>query len=213
MKIILFISFVIILIGCKSKVEDKPLNESDLIPSQNTKNDSSSVVSKINFRDTISVDALSIIDSIGFLTDSITPIVKKPFLARFGALKMRSFVSHFGADSLQFSSFTFADSVKTKTAFYNWLDRFSDKEMQLKIGDEVNVSRQNILVLVSDLSILSFQCSRKLNVNAILAKYPKNDWKFVIEQSKNSKTTWYSIKKKIKTIIKPTENEGITITE
>jgi hypothetical protein len=213
MKLIYTIIVIILISACKDEVEIKPINESDLIPINENVKTVDSTIDKINFRDTLSPIYLSITDSIGFPCDSVTPIFKKPFLARFGALKNQSFVSHFGSDSLQFSEFTFKDSIKTKTAFYNWLDRFADKEIQIKIGEELNVSKQHILVLVSDFTIISFQSSKKLNVNTILAKYKKTEWKFVIEQVKNAKTSWYSIKKKVKTIIKPENNERITVIE
>ncbi len=190
------------------------MNETDLIPKGNDPKISAVKPLEVSFIDTLPKKYRYITDSLGFTTESTALPYVNPFIARFGPKKSYYFTAYSGKDSLQFSEFNFKDSVKTKTAFFNWLDRFGDKEITLHMGEEAKVSKQNLLILVNDTSIYIFQGSIKVKTDQIILRpeFLKKKWRYIIEQPARMKTKWFSIgEDNIKTTIKPIPYERVTV--
>jgi hypothetical protein len=213
LKHLTFISIIaLLLFSCEAK-EEIIVNESELIPTGNEPKVIDENQKTVTYRDTLPNKYRYITDSLGFVTDYTGSPFVNPFIARFGPKKAYYFAVYSGKDSLHYSEFHFKDSVKAKTAFFNWLDRFGDREIILHMGEEAKVSKQHLLILVNEKSIYTFQGSIKIKSDLIIDRpeFLKTKWKYIIEQPARMKTKWFTVdEEKIKTTIKPIPYERVT---
>lgn len=92
-----------------------------------------------------------------------------------------------------FIEWTFADSLKTRNAFYNWLDCFGEKCKSIRISDEINGSPEAFLIWVSNESIYYLRSNQNLNKNYWESIFFKNDdikWNLKMQQAKRGRILW-----------------------
>ena len=127
----------------------------------------------------------------GIQTDSLQYLVKNKFPDRFETLSSEKYAVFNGVEKYEYYKWSYSDSSKVMNTFYNWLDAF-DVDL---VGDEVNLQKESMLVLVGDTSLIY------INENTLTAKewlkyhkeigYDEN-WNYLIEQKASGKARWYT---------------------
>ncbi|PWH86835.1 hypothetical protein [Brumimicrobium oceani] len=103
--------------------------------------------------------------------------------------------SYFIKDSVSFHylSWKFADSVKTISAFYNWLDCFGAQCKSIRINEETNGSKEAFIIWVSDSQIIYLGSEKNINRaqwENVLFSTDNTEWNFKIQQAKRGRITW-----------------------
>lgn len=115
------------------------------------------------------------------------------FIDRFRPVSTEKYTLFFeGQDSLQFMRWTFKDSMKTKSAFYNWLDHYE----VAYFGSKENILKPAFSLLYSDTAIVLL--TGLGNFKEWRTKIIEKEWlgenDCLIEQMKQSKARWYQWK-------------------
>lgn len=121
------------------------------------------------------------------------------FIDRFRPSSSEKFAVYFGEDSLHFMRWGFKDSIKTKSAFYNWMD---DNDVSY-FGAPEAIEKQAFSMIYSDTLLLivsgavDFKEWRKVFEEEELL--PERS--YLIEQRRYGKARWYErIEEKYKEI-------------
>lgn len=104
--------------------------------------------------------------------------------------------TYFMKDSIPFHfiEWTFADSLKTVNAFYNWLDCFGEKCKSIRITEEINGSPEAFLIWVSNESIYYLGSVQNLKKNYwenILFTEEDIQWNFKMHQAQRGRILWF----------------------
>jgi hypothetical protein len=98
--------------------------------------------------------------------------------------------------SLFMGQWTYPDSVKTRNAFFNWLDCFGPECKAIKLGEEVNMQSEGLLFIINDTSITYFTSNSKLELNNwqqyLEKQYGIDQWDMVVWQQPRKKAVWMS---------------------
>lgn len=128
------------------------------------------------------------------------------FPDRFGAKSVEKWIVTGPKDSLVLLRYEFKDSLRTKNAFFNWMDCFGARCTSYVIGDNVRLSKRNGLLLVGEKQLLFIEGNRPLKeieIRASLEKDPeKENWLYVVTIPRKGKTVWKRIDKGIEKPIK-----------
>ena len=123
----------------------------------------------------------------------LLPDDKKAFLNRF--TEKSSFYKLLDKDTtinLTQHTWQFADSVKVKNAFYNWLD----EEKHSKIGSTQKLYSSPALIFVTDKQIIELVSNKKLDVlkwiQFVRFNFPNERFLYILSQNKGKKTAWLS---------------------
>lgn len=161
---------------------------------------------KLSFTDTLKECYKGIIDSLKLDSKAVQPLDVVQLPDRFGAKFVQKMYWKTEKDSLCLMDWEFKDSIKTSTAFYNWLDCFGNSCKTIKIGDNVKIHQRNILILVNENHLFSIDSNLKIDQEKWLKMLKDQsigeNWKFIVSQPKKGKATWTSLKDEIFTEIK-----------
>lgn len=121
------------------------------------------------------------------------------FPDRFGPKSAEKWQVLGGNDSLVLLNYTFKDSLRTKNAFFNWIDCFGPKCSSYVIGGNLRIRNRNGLILVGEKQLFFFESGKALDEKKIrmqLQKDPeKENWIYLIRIPKTGKTSWKRIEK------------------
>jgi hypothetical protein len=161
---------------------------------------------KLSFTDTLKDCYKGIIDSLMLDPKTVQNLDVIQLPDRFGAKFVQKMYWKTEKDSLCLMDWEFKDSIKTATAFYNWLDCFGNSCKTIKIGDNVKIHPRNILILVNENHLFSIDSNLKIDQEKWLKMLKDQsigeNWKFIVSQPKRGKATWMSLKDEIFTEIK-----------
>jgi hypothetical protein len=101
------------------------------------------------------------------------------------------------SDSILFTVWEFPDSLTTINAFYNWLDCFGENCTEMKIDEEINFSKKNVLTFVSDHHLIYLESVSSFNMNKwkneiIPVLYPDDFWIYAIAQQAKRRGKWHT---------------------
>ncbi len=196
-----FLSFTLVL-SCSEKKKEDVVNLSDLIPSSKRYKEGGLIkekeVKSISFMDSVPNSYKCIFDSLNLSHDSIHPLDLKLFADRFESKSKFKFFWKIGTDSISFMDWTFKDSLKTTTAFYNLLDCFGPKCKTIEIGQKINFQKRSFLLLVNDKHMVIVDSDKKID-QLVWLKLLKDqgfgeNWKYIVIQPKKGKASWVSLK-------------------
>ncbi len=196
MKIIFAIFFVLVLISCGSNNEET-LAYDQLSPNAKQKNYVDSAAVKVEGKPTESV-FIPIVDSL-FDAKTWQKWDTVLFIDRFGALSSEKWITKTDKDSTVLIHLEYADSNRTKNAFYNWLDCFGPTCTTCQFGGNMKVKQRNALILVGEKGLYYFDSPSLLDEAAIRSiiepKEKKQNWLYVVAIPKKGKTSWKRIVK------------------
>lgn len=140
------------------------------------------------------------------------------FPDRFGPKNQEKWFAIGNKDSLVLLRYEFKDSLRTKNAFFNWIDCFGKKCTSYVIGDNIRIPRRNALFLVGAKQLIIVEGNRSINEQLIRSTFgkefsagkadpKKENWLYVVTIPKAGKTTWKRIDSgEEKPIVKTDEN-------
>jgi hypothetical protein len=134
----------------------------------------------------------------GIRISALAPVLNPMFPDRFAPSKTRKLVLNPGKDSVLFCQWVFKDTIRTKNAFYNWLDCFGPSCKSIKIGEKKNFQGDHMLLLVNDTSITFVSSPIKIDSKSWLAYFEKlkiENWRLILEQTAGGKAKWNQLKK------------------
>jgi hypothetical protein len=130
------------------------------------------------------------------------------FADRFGPKFNEKYFLVSSRDSITLQHYEFKDSLRTKNAFFNYLDCFGPKCRSYQVGDNLKFPKRNGLILVGVKHIYILEGNSKVNELAVRQKLEKDrkkeNWIYVIDVPKSGKTTWKRIDKGEERIITKT---------
>lgn len=99
---------------------------------------------------------------------------------------------YLGEDTIHYYNWQFQDSTKLKSAFYNWLDVFGDKEVELTPGQSINVQESSFLLFLGDTNLVYIENSTEIKtwVDFLNRDYNQRNWKTIVSQRKRGRTFW-----------------------
>jgi hypothetical protein len=136
----------------------------------------------------------SVADSVGLKVMEIDSVEEPFFVDRFSPRSQIKLQLQLKEGQLLYCQWTFKDSLKTKNAFYNWIDCYGEKCKSIHFGQKVNFQKDNFRLFMNDTSITYISSSLKLSTKDWQA-YLKSvngveEWKLIIEQATSGKAKW-----------------------
>jgi hypothetical protein len=133
------------------------------------------------------------------------------FPDRFGPNAQEKWMTIGTKDSLVLLRYQFKDSLRTKNAFFNWIDCFGPKCKSYTVGANIRIPKRTALWLVGSKELVIIEGNKLIDekvVREILNKDPKKEnWLYLVNIPKTGKTTWKRIDKGVeKPIVKTDEN-------
>lgn len=132
------------------------------------------------------------------------------FPERFGPVAVEKWALISPNDSLVAFNYQFSDSLKTRNAFFNWLDCFGSKRDSYVVGDQFRKQKRSMLVLVNNQQIVLMESNLKIPVSKFIQifnpKKKEQNWNYVIEIPSFQKTNWYALEKGKMKIVENHEN-------
>ena len=131
-------------------------------------------------------------DASWFVLDSLL------FPDRFGPSKMEKWYLLNQKDSIVALHYEFKDSLRTKNAFFNWLDCYGPKCNSYQVGAQFKKQNRNSLFLIGENQLVYMESKFPIAAEklvAILNKEKKDqNWIYVVEIPGRKKTRWSTIK-------------------
>ncbi len=188
----LFLVSLVLLItaACGGSQKDEVLDMNDITPQAKHKEPivkAEEKASDYGFNRTVA-------DSIGLEVMEIDSVEEPFFVDRFSPRSQTKVYLQLKEDKILFCQWSFKDSVKTKNAFYNWIDCYGEKCKSIHFGQNVNFQKDNFRLFMNDTSITYISSPLKLSTKDWQA-YLKSvsgveEWKLIIEQSTRGKAKW-----------------------
>lgn len=188
----LFLVSLVLLItaACGGNQKDEVIDMNDITPQAKHKGPivkAEEKASDYGFNRTVA-------DSIGLKVMEIDSVEEPFFVDRFSPRSQTKVYLQLKEDKILFCQWTFKDSVKTKNAFYNWIDCYGEKCKSIHFGQNVNFQKDNFRLFMNETSITYISSPIKLSTKDWQA-YLKSvsgveEWKLIIEQSTRGKAKW-----------------------
>lgn len=188
----LFLVTLVLLItaACGGNQKDEVIDMNDITPQAKHKDPivkSEEKASDYGFN-------LTVADSIGLKVMEVDSVEEPFFVDRFSPRSQTKVYLQLKEDKILFCQWTFKDSVKTKNAFYNWIDCYGEKCKSIHFGQNVNFQKDNFRLFMNETSITYISSPIKLSTKDWQA-YLKSvsgveEWKLIIEQSTRGKAKW-----------------------
>lgn len=208
-KLVYGLLIILFYASCSPKEEQKSLNLEDITKSSSrykegvVKKESSDTTPL--FSSTLSNNYIGLIDSFLLKKESIQQVDTLFLPDRFNAKKTVKFYWKENADSTNFMDWEFKDSIQTENAFYNWMDCFGKKCKSLKIGEKSKIQKRSLLILVNHNHLLLIDSDKKIDykkwISILKHQLFGENWKFILVQPKNGKSTWMNYRNETETLI------------
>jgi hypothetical protein len=133
------------------------------------------------------------------------------FPDRFGPNAQEKWMTIGSKDSLVLLRYQFKDSLRTKNAFFNWIDCFGPKCKSYIVGGNIRIPKRTALWLIGSKEMVIIEGNKAIDekvVRTLLNDDPKKEnWLYLVNIPKSGKTTWKRIDKGVeKPIVKTDEN-------
>lgn len=131
-------------------------------------------------------------DASWFMLDSLL------FPDRFGPSKMEKWYLLNQKDSIVALHYEFKDSLRTKNAFFNWLDCYGSACVSYQVGSQFKKQNRNSLFLIGENQLVymesKFPIPAEKLVGILNEKKKDQNWIYVVEIPGRKKTRWSYIK-------------------
>jgi len=188
-----------ILIACQQK-ENKTVHLSDIVPKAKHDSILSSLSDQQNEQKNIDLSFLPLTElkTYSISWDSIYYIDSQYFLDRFSTVETKKVAYLFDNKEFFVFQWTFSDSLKTMTAFLNWMNCFGEHCKTVELYKEENIQQNALFIAIGNSKIIEIQtASAKYSELGKWKKLYENDetqkWNIFIKQRKNEKTEWKTV--------------------
>lgn len=120
------------------------------------------------------------------------------FPDRFGPSKLEKWYLLNQKDSLVALHYAFKDSLRTKNAFFNWIDCYGPKCISYRVGSQFKKQSRNSLFLVGVNDLVYMESKLAIPADQVIEllneKKKDQNWLYVVEIPARSKTRWSVMK-------------------
>ncbi|MDR0802742.1 hypothetical protein [Fluviicola sp.] len=120
------------------------------------------------------------------------------FPDRFGPSGLEKWYLLNQKDSLVALHYAFKDSLRTKNAFFNWIDCYGSKCTSYRVGSQFKKQSRSSLFLVGPNDLIYMESKFAIPANKLISllneKKEERNWIYVVEIPAGSKTRWSVIK-------------------
>lgn len=120
------------------------------------------------------------------------------FPDRFGPSKMEKWYLLSSKDSIVALHYEFKDSLRTKNAFFNWIDCYGATCASYQIGSQFKKQSRNSLFLIGANQLIYMESQLPIKTEALIkllnAKKKDQNWIYVLEIPGKKKTRWSTVK-------------------
>lgn len=131
-------------------------------------------------------------DASWFMLDSLL------FPDRFGPSKMEKWYLLSKKDSIVALHYEFKDSLRTKNAFFNWLDCYGPKCASYQVGSQFKKQSRNSLFLVGENQLVYLEAKSPIALEKLIGilneEKEDQNWMYVLEIPGGKKTRWSTMK-------------------
>lgn len=131
-------------------------------------------------------------DASWFTVDSLL------FPDRFGPSKMEKWYLLSSKDSIVALHYEFKDSLRTKNAFFNWIDCYGPKCASYQIGSQFKKQSRNSLFLIGANRLIYMESQLPIKAEELIRilneKKKDQNWIYVLEIPGKKKTRWSTVK-------------------
>lgn len=105
-------------------------------------------------------------------------------------------------DAMEFTlvKWTFADSVLTENAFFNWLDCFGENCVSMRVGQDTTFSQFNTFVQVNENELIYASSAQYDDLQTLVSTLDQNaatESKYILEQKGGKKSNWLVLPKHV----------------
>lgn len=120
------------------------------------------------------------------------------FPDRFGPSKMEKWYLSSTEDSLVALVYSYKDSLKTRNAFFNWLDCYGPNCISYQVGSEFKKQKRSSLFLVSQTQLIYIESRKEIPLKKIVTllnpKKKDQNWTYIVDIPARSKSRWLNMK-------------------
>lgn len=143
-------------------------------------------------------------DASWFILDSLL------FPDRFGPSKMEKWYLLNQKDSIVALHYEFKDSLRTKNAFFNWIDCYGPKCTSYQVGSQFKKQSRNSLFLIGEKHLVYMESKTPIAADKLVEllneKKKDRNWIYVLEIPGKKLTRWSTIKEGEITELKKTQD-------
>ena len=196
MKQFLILLVLPFLFSCEEPMEEV-IDLTDIIEGSENYKEGEQIAEQIVIDDTLLYLTIPFNEK-GFQFISANQISRNLLPDRFGPVSTSKIELVSITDTINYWCWSYADSIKTMNAFYNWIDNFGDNGKSIFVGEKINFQELPFIVFVGDSSITYIESSSNLPYSK-WENYCSNDeklkdWNYSIEQRKKSIAKWFTYK-------------------
>ena len=130
-------------------------------------------------------------DASWFMVDSLL------FPDRFGPSKMEKWYLLSSKDSIVALHYEFKDSLRTKNAFFNWIDCYGPKCTSYQVGSQFKKQSRNSLFLIGANHLVYIESQLPIKAEELIRilneKKKDQNWIYVLEIPGKRKTRWTTV--------------------
>lgn len=131
-------------------------------------------------------------DASWFMLDSLL------FPDRFGPSKMEKWYLLNQKDSIVALHYEFKDSLRTKNAFFNWIDCYGPKCASYQVGEQFKKQSRNSLFLIGEKHLVYVESKTPIAADKLIGllneKKKDQNWIYVLEIPGKKLTRWSVVK-------------------
>ena len=196
MKQFLILLVLPLFFSCEEPIEEV-IDLTDIIEGSENYKEREEVAEKIIIDDTLLSLTIPFNEK-GFQFIAANQISRNLLPDRFGPVSRNKIELVSIADTINYWCWSYADSIKTMNAFYNWIDNFGANGKSIFIGEKTNFQSLPFIVFVGDTSITFIESNLNLPYSE-WESYCSNgeklkDWNYSIEQREKSIAKWFTYK-------------------
>jgi hypothetical protein len=157
----------------------------------------------VNWYDSLAPYNKQLLDSLQFPEPVLSRLDTTLFPDRFGALTSQKFLVQQNDQEIAISTWDFKDSLKTKTAFYNWLDCFGLACKSIRVEEEVKLNAKHTAILVYAQKLVYLESNKALDLKKIILVPPSKKASkipakplYIVFQPKGKKASWLKLDEK-----------------
>lgn len=196
-QLFLALSILLTMHSCGGQKKDNVVDLSDITPSSERYKEGNEKVRSVDtllFADSLPAIYKGLIDSLQIDYSIVQKIDSMMFTDRFNAKSNLKMYWKSANDSVNFFHWNFKDSLKTKTALFNWLDCFGKNCKTIRVGEKVNFQKRTMLLLVNEKNMVFIDSDKKIDHEKWIKlleeqKFGEN-WKYIVIQPKKGKASW-----------------------
>jgi hypothetical protein len=190
MRVLYLIAVLIVVSACSSS-EEELVDIHDILPNSERNYNEAETSDVPDPNEQLLIDFLSVLPEL----KAVEVGTDRHFIDRFEADTSYNYRLIGETDSLIYREWLFKDSIKTRSAFFNWIDHASRGE-SVVVGTAIRLNNRSFQLLLNDTLIVLIDGAGLEHKEwaTYFKDKGKEDWDFILQQTGKGKAKWYRMK-------------------